>query len=137
MFFITNVFYKFKDVEQYQDNTTNWKSTFSNSSLNTTYENDKQGNREFRRYDVEKERRDAQINGLHNRVDLGGKNVKRRERSVSPVVDDNFDEMGNADYNIVLLGYRDHLGQSRNHGYEGVIRDGQFNQEDNMGNFRY
>lgn len=137
MFFITNVFYKFKDVEQYPDNTTNWKSTFSNSSLNTTYGNDKQGNREFRRYDVEKERRDAQINGLHNRVDLGGKNVKRRERSVSPVVDDNFDEMGNANYNIVLLGYRDQLGQARNHGYEGVIRDGQFNQEDDMGNFRY
>jgi hypothetical protein len=74
---------------------------------------------------------------LHNRVDLGGKNVKRRERSVSPVVDDNFDEISDADYNIVLLGYRDQLGQFRNYGYEGVMRDGQFNQEDDMSNFRY
>jgi hypothetical protein len=41
-FFITNTFCKFEDVGQQQDDTTNWKSGFSNSNLSITNGNDEQ-----------------------------------------------------------------------------------------------
>ena len=57
-----------------------------------------------------KERCDAKIDGLWNKVDRGGKNVKRYERYINPIIDDNFDGIDDENYNSASLGHEDQFG---------------------------
>jgi hypothetical protein len=66
---------------------------------------------------------DAEIDGLRNRVDQCGNNVRKCERCVSPHVDDDFDEMGDGNYDSVTLGHKDQFGHLRNDRYGGVMKD--------------
>ncbi|KAG6782162.1 hypothetical protein POTOM_011553 [Populus tomentosa] len=66
---------------------------------------------------IERKKHDVGIDSLQNKVDLGGNNVRRRERYVSPIVDDDFNKMGDENYNNASLGHEDQFGHPRNHKY--------------------
>jgi hypothetical protein len=84
-----------------------------------------------------REKCDVKIDGFQNKAHQGGKNVKRYERCVSRIVDDDFTEMSDENYDSVPLGHEDLFGQPRSCRYEEVRRDGYFVQGDYMGNFSY
>jgi hypothetical protein len=75
-----------------------------------------------------RERCDAIIDSLQNMADQSGKNVRRCKSFVSLDVNDDFDEMGDENYDNKSLGHGNHFGKSRNHRHEGTKKDGQFIQ---------
>jgi len=60
---------------------------------------------------------------LRNRANQGRNNIRKHERHVNLVVDDDFDEMGDKNYDSASLSRGDQFGKPRNHRYEGVMRD--------------
>lgn len=82
-----------------------------------------------------REKCDVKIDGFQNKAHRGGKNVKRYERCVSLIIDDDFTEMSDENYDSVPLDHKDLFGQPRSCRYEEARRDGYFVQGDYMGNF--
>jgi hypothetical protein len=54
--------------------------------------------------------------------------IRRCKSFVSLDVNDDFDEMGDENYDNKSLGHGNHFGKSRNHRHEGTKKDGQFIQ---------
>jgi hypothetical protein len=58
---------------------------------------------------------------LRNRANQGRNNIRKHERHVNLVVGDDFDEMGDENYDSASLSHEDQFGKPRNHRYEGVM----------------
>nr|TKS15300.1 hypothetical protein D5086_0000033370 [Populus alba] len=63
---------------------------------------------------IERKEHDVGIDSLQNKADLGGNNVRRRESYASPIVDNDFNEVGDKNYNSAPLSYEDQFGHPRN-----------------------
>ena len=59
---------------------------------------------------VRRERHDAEIHHLWNGVGWSGNNARRYERHFSLIVDDDFDNMSNENYDSVSLSHKDKFG---------------------------
>jgi hypothetical protein len=57
------------------------------------------------------------------KADQSGNNVKMYERHVYLDIDDDFDGIGDQNYDNAPLDHGDQFGQPRNYRYEGVMRD--------------
>ena len=58
---------------------------------------------------------------MRNRANQGRNNIRKHERHVNLVVGDDFDEMGDENYDSASLSHGDQFGKPRNHRYEGVM----------------